>query len=102
MTILKGPNYRLGLTFMGFKGSGNLVAKGHKVDDFVLIDRIVSCTLLLTIQVSSCDAFACSVIHRHVKQGSVPKTFLRETKFTLWYVLPKTSLCQITHTSLKI
>lgn len=42
-TILKCPNYRLGLIFLGFKESGNLVAKGHKVNDFVLIGRIVSC-----------------------------------------------------------
>lgn len=58
MTILKGPNYCLGLTFLEFKGSGNLFAKGHKVDDFVLIGIIVSCTLLLTVQVSSHVAFA--------------------------------------------
>lgn len=48
MTILKGVNYHLGLSFMGSKGSSNLVARGHNVGDFVLIDRP-----LLTVQVSS-------------------------------------------------
>lgn len=61
--ILKGPNYRLGLIFLGFKESGNLVAKGHKVNDFVLIGRIVSCTLFLTVQVSSHDAFDFHHLH---------------------------------------
>lgn len=47
---------------MGFKGSSNLVAKGYNLGDFVLIYRLL-CGPLLTVQVSSHDAFDFDHMH---------------------------------------